>query len=168
MSIDLFNKKILPLKDKLFRMAWLILRNYEDAEDIVQDILLKLWSMHDEWESIDNIEAYCYRSVRNLALDKQASMAFRQTDSMEERTVPVTVDFHTPHTQFVGHEQHSLIYKCVDLLSPIQKSIFQLREIEEMSYKQIADTLNITEESVKVNLFRARKKMKELLSQLME
>jgi len=57
-----------------------------------------------------------------------------------------------------------LIDNCIGELSENQQMVFRLREVEEMSYRQIAETLGISEELVKVSLFRARKKLKELLS----
>lgn len=165
MGIDLFNKKILPLKDKLFRLAWMILRDQREAEDVVQDVMLKVWSKKDKWELIGNIEAYCYRSTRNLALDRQAMSTFRRTDSIDEKE-DATADYYTPYLQLIHQEKLHLIYKCVNELPMMQKTVFQLREIEEMSYKQIAHTLDMTVESVKINLFRARKKIKEMISNI--
>jgi RNA polymerase sigma-70 factor (ECF subfamily) len=72
----------------------------------------------------------------------------------------------TPFSLISKKETQVNIYKCIEQLTENQKMIFQLREIEDMSYKEIAETLDITEDSVKVNLFRARKKIKELLSNI--
>lgn len=155
------------MKDKLFRLALSIVRDKADAEDIVQDVLLKLWQRKDEWNEIENLEAYCYRSVKNLSLDKIASGAVRKTDNIDqEHESYAFIDTHSPHTAMVQEERRDALYKCIDELPKNQKMVFQLREIEEMSYKEISETLNISEDLVKVSLFRARKKLKELLSDL--
>lgn len=169
MSSDKFHQLILPMKDKLFRLALSIVREQIEAEDIVQDVLLKLWQKKDEWDDIENLEAYCFRSVKNLALDKLAAGAVRKTDNIDpERESIAFVDTHSPYRAMVQKEQLSILYKCIDELSENQKLVFQLREIEEMSYREIAETLHISEDLVKISLFRARKKLKELLSGLQE
>ena len=59
-----FISLVLPLKDRLFRVAWCILRSKEEAEDIVQDVMLKVW--RDEKGKVENLAAYCYTMARNL------------------------------------------------------------------------------------------------------
>ena len=78
MSRDKFHRIILPLKDKLFRLAWSIVRDSAEAEDIVQDMFVKLWSKIDEWDNIENLEAYCFRATKNLALDRMESLEIRK------------------------------------------------------------------------------------------
>ena len=64
-----FKNDVLPLKDKLFRLALRITLNREEAEDIVQDTLMKLWNQRDEWSAIQNMETYSMTICRNLSLD---------------------------------------------------------------------------------------------------
>ncbi|MDD3788559.1 MAG: RNA polymerase sigma factor [Petrimonas sp.] len=164
MNNDKFHQVILPLKDKLYRLALSIVRDETEAEDIVQDVLLKLWSKRNEWNDIENMEAYCYRSIKNLSFDRLTYNSLRKTDNIEpDKEHLAFVDNITPHLEFVQQEQRSIIYKCIDELSDNQKLVFQLREVEGMSYRNIAETLEISEELVKISLFRARKKLKELL-----
>ncbi|MDO5665784.1 MAG: RNA polymerase sigma factor [Bacteroidia bacterium] len=164
MSHDKFHRIILPLKNKLFRLAWSIVRNSADAEDIVQDVFVKLWTKNGEWDEIENLEAYCFRAIKNMAFDRVESLSIRKTENIpSESENGVFVDNITPLRKLVETERDTLIYKCIDELSENQKMVFQLREIEGMSYKEIAGTLEISEDLVKVSLFRARNKMKELL-----
>lgn len=167
MSTDKFHQIILPLKDKLFRLALSIIRNKRDAEDIVQDVLLKLWTKKEEWNEIENLEAYCFRMTKNLALDRIASANFRLMESVDSTTINTTIiDDETPYQRFVRDEQISLIYKGMEDLSENQKLVFQLRDIEGLSYKEIAEIADISEELVKVSLFRARKRLREHLTNL--
>ena len=64
-----FRNDILPLKDKLYRLALRITLNARDAEDIVQDTLIKVWNRRDRWDELDSIEAFSLTVCRNLALD---------------------------------------------------------------------------------------------------
>ena len=165
MSHDKFHRIILPLKDKLFRLAWSIVRDSAEAEDIVQDIFLKLWMKNGEWNEIENLEAYCFRATKNLAFDRIESLTIRRAESIPSETETGTLaDYATPLFKLVETERNTLLYRCIDELPENQKMVFQLREIEGMSYKEIAEALEISEDLVKVSLFRARNKMKELLS----
>ncbi|MDO5523297.1 MAG: RNA polymerase sigma factor [Bacteroidia bacterium] len=164
MSHDKFHRIILPLKDKLFRLAWSIVRNSAEAEDIVQDVFLKVWTKNGEWNEIENLEAYCYRSIKNLAFDRIESQSVRKTESIApEPGDGIFTDNATPLAKLIETERNTLLYTCIDELPENQKMVFQLREIEGMSYREIAEALSINEDLVRVNLFRARNKMKELL-----
>lgn len=165
MSNDTFHRIILPLKDKLFRFAYSIVRERTEAEDITQDVLLRLWDKKEVWSEIENLEAYCYRATKNMAVDRLASMAIRKNQRFEpEKEDLFFVDEHSPHHEIEHQEQITLIEACVELLPETQKIIFQLREVEELSYREIAETLDISEDLVRISLFRARKRLKELLS----
>ena len=152
-----FKAILLPIIDKLFRLALSITGSKEDAEDVVQDVLLQIWKKED-WEEIENMEAYCFRSTRNRALDMIA-LKDNQTDVFPN-------DFDYPAQDDIGQkieaqEQIDLMEKWLAKLPEKQQTIFRLREVEELSYKEIASILNITEEQVKINLFRLRRKLKE-------
>lgn len=156
---DKFGNNILPVIDQLFRLAFSITKNKEDAEDVVQDVLFNVLKKKVEWENIENMEAYCFRSTRNMALDKLAL----KENSPEE--IPGNYDYpalgEDVHRKIEINEQMNLLEKWVKNLPEKQQTIFRLREVEELSYKEIAIILNISEEQVKINLFRLRRKLKE-------
>ncbi|GHT74466.1 DNA-directed RNA polymerase sigma-70 factor [Bacteroidia bacterium] len=163
MKQDKFRNNILPLCDKLFRLALRITGNKQDAEDVVQDALFKIWKKSDEWDSIANLEAYCFRSTRNIAIDKLA-LKENQTEAWRENNdYPET----TPCIQerLEQEEQLKMLDDFIAQLPEKQRTIFQLREIEELSYKEIAEVLAISEEQVKVNLFRSRQKLKSFFEE---
>lgn len=70
MRITEFKNQILPLRDKLFRLALRITLDRAEAEDIVQEVMLKMWDCRGEWDKIKNKEAYCCTMTRNLSLGK--------------------------------------------------------------------------------------------------
>ena len=165
MKQDYFRNKILPLSDQLFRLALSITGNRQDAEDVVQDTLLNVWKKRDEWETIENPEAYCYRSVRNIAIDKISLKENQQeawNDAYDEWDRGVSAQ------ERLEEEEHLLLLEnFIRRLPEKQRTIFQLREVENLSYRQIAETMNISEEQIKVNLFRARQKIKAFFERLM-
>ncbi len=153
-----FRDNILPLKDKMFRLALRITLDRAEAEDIVQDALIKVWHKRDEWAQIDSIESYCITIVRNLAIDRSQKMEAKNTElTPETQEMP---DALTPDMLFEQDEQIQLIHRSISKLPEKQRTVVQLRDIEGKNYKEIARILGITEEQVKVNLFRARQRIK--------
>ena len=157
MSQNKLKAPLLPVIDKLFRLALSITGSKEDAEDVVQDILLQLLRK-DKQEKIENLEAYCFRSTRNRALDVIALHDNRVEELPDDFDFPAQENI---AQKLEAQEQIEIIEKWLTKLPEKQQTIFRLREVEELSYKEIALILNITEEQVKINIFRLRQKLKE-------
>jgi len=157
-----FQTDILPLKDKLYRLALRITLNPAEAEDVVQETMIKVWNRRDSWSTIDNMEAFCLTICRNLALDKTRYMG-NQNLSLDDQVQPITQHPSpiTPEEQTIQRDRVSMVRRLIDQLPEKQRSCMQLRDIEEKSYKDIATILNITEEQVKVNIFRARQTIRQ-------
>ena len=154
-----FRDDILPLKDKLFRLALRITFDRAEAEDVVQDTMIRVWNKREEWTQFGSIEAYCRTVAKNLAIDrsqKKEAQNVELTPEMEEES-----EISGPYDQLVNNERMSIIHRLINELPEKQRLIMQLRDIEGESYKEIAKILNLTEEQVKVNLFRARQKVKQ-------
>ena len=157
-----FRNTVLPLSDRLFRRALCITMNRAEAEDVVQDTLLKVWEQRKEWEQINNLEAFAIATCRNRALDilKRAG----------RNTIPLEVVDKRQQTADSGlqaleaREQLSLVRQIMDELPEVQRTIMQLRDIEGRTYQEIADAMDISETQVKVYLHRARTKVKKWIT----
>lgn len=163
-----FQHDILPLKDMLFRLALRITLNRQDAEDVVQETLIRCWNKRDSWQEIDSIQAFATTVCRNLALDT-TKRASRKTVSMETDNGQTRegVEHQTTDSaldQMLHNERVEMLKKMVDKLPEKQKLCLQLRDFEEKSYKEISELLDLPEPQVKVNLFRARQTLKKLLT----
>ena len=159
-----FRHDILPLKDKLFRLALRITLNRAEAEDVVQDTMIRVWDRRDDWHEMDSVEAYCLTVCRNLAIDR-SQLKEAQNETLSEAEANQT-DASDPYALCVRNEQMELIHRLINGLPEKQRSIIQLRDIEGKSYKEIADILRVSEEQVKVNLFRARQKIKQQYTEI--
>jgi RNA polymerase sigma-70 factor (ECF subfamily) len=160
-----FLNDILPLKDKLFRLALRITLNKAEAEDVVQDTLMKMWNKRDEWDNIQSVEALCFTICRNLSLDRSQKAG--------TRNVPLDEELHgaedteaDPHKALAMKERVKLVEKLFNELNEPGRSIMQLREIEGKNYKEIAEILNISEDQVKINLFRCRQRIRQKYSEI--
>lgn len=153
-----FRNDILPLKDKLFRLALCITRNREEAEDIVQDTMLRVWNRREEWNVWETVEGFCLTICRNLAIDRSQKMDARHVELTPE--VTELPDMAAPDKLMERDEHLGLLHRLIAELPEKQRTILQLRDVEGKSYKEIAEILQLTEEVVKVNLFRARQRIK--------
>jgi RNA polymerase sigma-70 factor (ECF subfamily) len=156
-----FQTDILPLKNELYRLALRITMNAAEAEDVVQETMLKVWNRREQWNQIESIEAFCLTICRNLSLDKMRRMD-NQTQSLDATYDPK--DQHVasnPEEQAVQRDRIQLVRQLISQLPEKQRSCMQLRDMEGKSYKDIATILNMTEEQVKINIFRARQTIKE-------
>jgi RNA polymerase sigma-70 factor (ECF subfamily) len=164
MRPEKFTKSIQPIIDKLFRLALRITGTKEDAEDTVQDVLYSVWQKREEWDDVENMEAYCFRSIRNKALDKLALK--------DNQNAPIADNFDYPlqdddaQQKLEKEEQAVLIETQIARLPEKQRTIFQLREVEGMSYKEIAEIIGISEDQVKITLFRIRQKLKNYFEKI--
>ena len=139
-------------------MALRITFDRAEAEDIVQDTLIRVWNKREEWQQMDSIEAYCLTIARNLAIDRSQKMESQNLElTPETQEMP---DAKMPDQLMEQNEQLSIIHRLINELPEKQRSILQLRDIEGKNYKEIAVILGLTEEQVKVNLFRARQRIR--------
>ena len=154
-----FRDDVLSLKNELFRLALRITLNRFEAEDIVQDTLIKVWNRRSDWNDIDSIEAFSLTICRNLSLDRIKKKE-NNNDSLEDVKGAEPLASSNPQDRMIQADRVGLIKQIVDSLPEKQRSCMQLRDFEGKSYKEIATILDITEEQVKVNIFRARQAVK--------
>lgn len=160
-----FRNDILPLKNQLYRLALRITLDSAEAEDIVQETLIKVWNKHDDWDNIDNIEAFCFTVCRNLALDSLKRQGSHNV-SLDENPTDQLDNNNTPSQQTIANDQLNMVKHIVDQLPEKQRSCIQLRDFEGKAYKDIAAILSMTEEQVKINIFRGRQTIKQRVERM--
>ena len=128
---------------------------------MVQDTMMKVWKRREEWEQIESIEAFCLTICRNLSLDKVRRMD-NQTESLETEMHPTDVSSASnPEERAIQRDRVERVRKLIDQLPEKQRTAMQLRDIEGKSYRDIANIMGVSEEQVKVNIFRARQTVKK-------
>lgn len=158
-----FRRDILPLKDKIFRLSLRITLNRQDAEDAVQDTLLRIWNERRQHE-VGSLEALATTICRNRSLDIVARR--------EQRNISLDDDRHDtldnallPDERMAGDERYESLARAIAQLPEKQRTALELRDVEGHSYREIADMMDIGESDVKVNIFRARQRLKLMLTQ---
>ena len=156
----MFESRVLPVKNKIFRFAFRLLGSSEEAKDVVQEVFIKVWNGRDQIESIDNMEAWCMRITRNLSLDKIRARQRKATDPIEQ-SFDIQNDTRTPYEAAENNENMQRINQLIASLPEKQRQVMHLRDIEGYSYNEICEILELDMNQVKVNLFRARNAVRE-------
>ncbi|WP_026950518.1 RNA polymerase sigma factor [Algoriphagus mannitolivorans] len=152
-----FETHIWPMRGKLFRMVFLWTKDRDLAEDVIQNVFEKTMDREKNLKDHPNLAGWLVKSLKNEVL-----MHFRKNGRMEALDGLDQI----PQSQSNSLEQQEsqqIIFRLVEELPEKQKMIFHLREVEEMSYEEIAGFMEISLEQVKVNLHRARKTMRNKL-----
>ncbi|MFN8257620.1 MAG: RNA polymerase sigma factor [Bacteroidales bacterium] len=164
MKQEEFENKVFVLKDRLFRFARKILKDSMEAEDVVQEIMTGFWHRRFELPNLQNIEAYAMQSVKNLSLDKIKHHKVRQDRAGDLLNQTETV-YHDDSGE--KKEITDLIKKTIALLPEKQRMVIHLRDIEDYSFEEMSKVLDMDETALRVNLSRARKKVKEEIQKIL-
>ena len=126
---------------------------------------MKVWNRRERWDEIDSIEAFCMTICRNLALDRMRKMD-NHNSSLEDNLHETPSATRNPYEEMNQKDRIQLVRKLVDSLPEKQRTCMQLRDFEGKSYKEVAEILQISEDQVKVNIFRARQTIKQRFKEL--
>jgi RNA polymerase sigma-70 factor (ECF subfamily) len=164
MELEQFKVEAFPERANIFNYSVKMLENTEEAEDTVQEVFLKLWEMRAKLSEYDSVEALAMTMTKNLCLNK---ISFRQRHVKEElrQTENVWID-ETAENQLENSDAIDLVKKIIETLPTLQKMIIKMRDIEDYELNTIAQIIGCSEESVRMNLSRARKKVKEMFFKL--
>jgi len=158
MTAEEFKITLLPLKNKLFRLAIRLLNNREEAEDVVQEVYLKIWKIKNELNQYRSVEALMMTITRNMCLDKLKSKSNKFSTLNENMHAASTDDF------MVKSEQAETVEKVKTLIQTLpeqQKTIMHLRDVEGYDFEEIMKITGYDLNYIRVNLSRARKKIRE-------
>ena len=161
MTWDLFHNQVFPIRHKLYRFALRITGSVHEAEDVVQEVLEKVWKTATEQVgNIQNWEAWCMTLTRNRSLDKTRSQTLRRAAPLEG-VAERSSDIATPAQATERNDLVNRVKMMMQQLPEKQRLVMHLRDIEELSYDEISESLGISLDQVKVNLHRARKIIRE-------
>jgi RNA polymerase sigma factor (sigma-70 family) len=160
MDSNEFKSRILPLGRKLFNFARLILNDRDEAQDAVQEVFIKLWNYRNKMDSVKNTEAFAMKITKNWCYDK---LKAKKPLLIEDygKGFDYQKDGSNPHSLLESADRINRYNNILLGLPEQQRMITQLRDIEGYDFEEIADILNISINTIRVNLSRARKKIKE-------
>jgi RNA polymerase sigma factor (sigma-70 family) len=161
MDIQEFQIKVYPLKNKLFRFAKRLLDRTEEAEDAVQEVFIKLWNRRDKLDEYRSVEALAMITIKNFCLDKIKARRYTVENMENHRQFLENIpdEPKTDHSDLIRS-----IHQAIRLLPEQQQIIVHLRDIEGYEFEKIAEIVEMNENAIRVALSRARKRIRELLT----
>ena len=155
-----FKETVFCLKDEMYRFAKRFVMSSDEAEDIVQDLMIKFWQKKEELSTFGNLKSYAMKSVKNECLNRlkhhDVKMGF--ADFQIHRSELYQIETNNLKDQILGF---------IRQLPEKQKTVIHLKDVEEYDISEIAEMMEMEENAVRVNLMRARQKIKEQITQLM-
>ena len=160
-----FEELAMPLFDSLYNFARWIARDSDDAEDLVQETYLKALRSFASFQPGTNFRAWMFRILRNTFLSSRTKFERRMTEALdsEEDGPELAVETETPETILFNRCNFQLVQRAIDDLPVQYRETLLLCEVEEMSYRKIAEILSIPIGTVMSRLARARKVVRQSL-----
>lgn len=159
MSAEEFKIFVQNLKDKMYRVAFRVVNNHEEARDVVQDALVKIWNKRALLEGVENKDAYCITITRNMGIDKLRSRKMQTSDISERYDLESKAA--NPERIAVAKDEFARIKAFINTMADNHKEVLLLRDVDGYSYKEISGITGYSIEKVKVYLHRARMKIKQ-------
>jgi RNA polymerase sigma factor (sigma-70 family) len=150
-----FNNSVLQLSKKLYLIAYRFLNNKEEAEDAVQEVFIKLWNKREQLDKYDSIEALATTTIKNHCIDQ---LRKTRTIGLDDNSKNIQYPYGglSPYERLELIESSEILNKIIDKLPEIYRQIILQREIEGLSYEEIAFNTNQNINTLRVNLSRAR------------
>ena len=158
-----FNQLLEHLRPKLYRFALAITKRTDEAEDVVQEVGIKLWERRDELDELRSVEAYAMSAIRNRCLDNVRSPHHRMDELTE---IHDTAHEQTPYERLEQIDMAAFVRRLIGRLPEQQQMVIRLRDIEGYELDDIAKILEMSDGAVRTALSRARQRIRdELLKQ---
>ena len=164
MPASLFKQLLLPLYPRLQRVALRLLGNAEDAEDMVQEVYMKLWSKRDALPDVQDVEAYCVTLTKNMCIDRLRIAEADKADVDEVPTMLAATD--DVEAQVERHDAVEQVKQIIETLPEHQQQVITLRDMEDCSFEEIAEQTGLTAVNVRMLLSRARRTIRERFKKL--
>ena len=161
MNKEEFRTLVFPVRNKLYRLACSLLEDPQEAEDTLQDAFLKLWDMRERLAGYRSVEALAVTITKNLCLDKLRSYRMRKQDEAGVGELKLSSEAPDPERDTVLSESVATIHRMIQALPEQQRLVMHLRDVEHYSYDEIEEMTGLSRNSVRVNLSRARKSIRE-------
>ncbi len=165
MELDKFKITVIPLREKLLTYAFRLAEGQVECEDAVQEVFLKLWSIRDKLDEYKSVEALAFKVTKNKVLDELRRCRSESLEDMET-SFPISQTDCNPESITEQHDTAEHIRRLIEALPSLQQTIIRMKDVEGYELSEIAEITGTQIEAVRVNLSRARKKIREQLIRL--
>ncbi len=157
MTDGVFKSRVIPVCGRMYRLALCITGNAADAEDAVQDAMVRLWERRETMSVVDNVESYAMMVVRNCSLDV-VRRRVPQSDASVEPVSPYGVQV------FESADRLECVKSVINALPPNQAEVMILRDIEGCTVEEIQSKTGLSSGNIRVLLCRARQSVRKYFS----
>ena len=164
MELKEFKISVLPLRLKLLHYARKLTESMEDAEDAVQEVMLRLWNNRSELNQCHSIEAFAMTLTHNVCMD----LWRRRKDTLPVDSIQAETTERTPEHLLEVKDEVRLIREIIDTLPPLQRLVMRMKDVEEYESEEIAQITGCSAEAIRSNLSRARKKVRDIYLQTIQ
>ena len=154
-----FNELIRHMSRNLYGIAFRILRNQEEAEDAVQEVFIKLWNQGSKIDDYTNIDAMAVTMLKNFCIDQIRKQKHFVREDQEKNLQ--SIDDSSPYELMERRESENILYQIIDKLPDLYKDAIRLREMDGLSYEEIAEKTNQNINTLRVTISRARKLIRD-------
>jgi len=158
MQQEQFKKEVLPLRYKLLLYAQRILCDEEEAEDVIQEVYLKLWHIRGDLQSYNSVTALATQITKNMCINR-IRVRNRSFESIDE--LQILNEEPDPDVQLEQKDSIEHVMRIINELSGLQQAILRMKHIDGFEIAEIAELTGSNQEAVRANLSRARKKVRE-------
>lgn len=159
---EAFERFVRHFRSKIFRYSWLICGHPEDAEEVAQETLLRVFQSLDQLREPERIRAWVFRIARNACLMQRRKSVFAPSEIVELED-DVAGSAEPPDLQLFHGELRAVLDRAILELSPSLRPVVLLRDIEELSTEETAHVLDVSIDVVKTRLHRGRQSLKQKL-----
>jgi RNA polymerase sigma factor (sigma-70 family) len=158
-----FEELAMPLFDSLYNFARWLVHNQNDAEDLVQETYLKALRSFGSFQPGTNFRAWIFRILKNTFLSSRSKLDLRMTVGMdwEEEFPALPASSDTPESLLIERSGNDAVRCAIEQLPVIFREVILLCDVEDASYREIAEILSIPIGTVMSRLARARKAVRE-------
>ncbi|MBS1621040.1 MAG: RNA polymerase sigma factor [Bacteroidetes bacterium] len=165
-----FKTLVETYQDLVYNTALGIVQNAQDAEDVAQDTFIKVFRSVQSFKGESKISTWLYRITVSTALDLLRSRKSKKRFGFLQRLfgegnepIHEAPDFHHPGVALDQKENAARLFKAIDLLPENQKVAFSLNKLEELSYQEVSEVMNISVSAVESLMHRAKQNLKKIL-----
>ncbi|HZG24937.1 MAG TPA: sigma-70 family RNA polymerase sigma factor [Chitinophagaceae bacterium] len=152
------------LFNSLFRFSYCMLKSRELAEEVASDVMFKLWQKRMELLQVENVQVYALVIARNLSLNALKKGSADRFVSLDDQHIAINSDNLTPEQLLIDAQNKADLQKSTNALPTRCKLVFKLIKEEGLSYKEVAEVLNISPKTVDAHLVTAMKKLSKALN----
>ncbi|MCW3111195.1 MAG: hypothetical protein JWQ09_5701, partial [Segetibacter sp.] len=151
------------LFNSLFRFSFCMLKSRELAEEVASDVMFKLWQKRMELLQVENVQVYALVIARNLSFNLLRNNASSRVVSLDDINVEIDAEIINPEQILINAQNKAKLENAINVLPTRCKLVFKLIKEEGLSYKEVAEVLNISPKTVDAHLVTAMKKLSEAL-----